>query len=97
VSSPFEVSWHRTSASSALGTVASGAPGALLASISVGGDWYVLPGTVSAPLPHRFERPADSVTFLCFRRPTGSPTELPVAVLGAGAGAVASGRGGGAA
>lgn len=78
--SRLDISWHRTSATSAVGCVAPVEEGAVLSAVVVDGDWYLLPGTVSAALPHRFSNPRDTVTFLCFRRPDGVE-ELPDIVL----------------
>jgi hypothetical protein len=74
--SRLQISWHRTSATSAVGSVVPAESGAVLSAMAVDGDWYLLPGTVSAELPHRFSDAADRVTFLCFRRPKGV-TDVP--------------------
>ena len=80
VQSRLGISWHRTSATSAVGRIVPDERGSTLATITVDGDWYLLPGTVSASLPHRFEGTGDSVTFLCLRRGSGVE-ELPAIVV----------------
>lgn len=77
VQSRLGISWHRTSATSAVGRIVPDETGSTLATITVDGDWYLLPGTVSASLPHRFDDAGDTVTFLCLRRASGVE-ELPV-------------------
>ena len=47
--SQVEIRWHRTSATSAVGRVVPAGTGAVLSSLAVAGDWYLLPGSVSAP------------------------------------------------